>query len=419
MDAIIRRARLRKKEGLLDIAVKGMRYARIAPSIEGNALLEIDAGGRLVTPTFIEPHIHLDKCLISEVVRENVSGTLSEAIEIIWEKKRNYTVEDIVSRAGRVIEWCVMNGITHIRTHVDVDTIGGLKPLEGLLETRRRYADICEIQIAAFPQEGIIQDPGAEDLLREAMRLGADVVGGMPYNEMTDEDSRRHIDICFEIAKKHDAPIDMHVDETDDPSARTLQYLAAKTIKEDYHGRVTAGHTCALASYDDYYAAKVIALVAKAKLNMITNPATNLMLEGRLDGYPTRRGLTRVKQLLEAGVNVAYGQDCIKDTFYPTFGQGDLLEVGMILAHAAQLSMPKEIETLFDMPTENAAKIYGLSPYGIEEGNYACFNILDAETEKEAFRTRADRLYVFKNGRLVAKTKTTSELLRPGVKAKT
>lgn len=244
----------------------------------------------------------------------------------------------------------------------------------------------------------------------KSMEMGADVVGGMPYNEMTEDDSKRHIDICFEIAKKFDADIDMHVDETDDPNARTLQYLAAKTIKEGWHGRVTAGHTCALAAYNPYYAAKVIGLIKQAQMNMVTNPATNLMLEGRLDQQPIRRGITRVKELLALGVNVVYGQDCLKDTFYPTFGQADMLEVGLITAHAAQFSMPKEIETLFDMPTVRSAKMLRLSDYGLEEGKSASFNIIDAETVQEAFRTQADRLYVFRKGRLLSETRTISKL---------
>jgi cytosine deaminase len=412
MDLIVRNARLRKKKALVDIGVQGERIIKIARRISGRARKVIDANGRLVTPTFVDPHLHLDKALISEVVRENKTGTLMEAIEIIWEKKKRYTIEDNVARAGRVIEWGVKNGTTIFRSHVDVDTVGGLKPLRGVVEARKRYRDIADVQIVAFPQEGIIQNQGTEDLMREAMEMGADLVGGMPYNEMTDDDSKRHIDICFEIAKEYDADIDMHVDETDDPNARTLQYLAAKTIRENYHGRVTACHTCALGSYDPYYAAKVVDLVRQARMNMVTNPATNLMLEGRLDRGPIRRGLTRVKELLEAGVNVVYGQDCLKDTFYPTWGQADMLEVGLIAAHAVQFTWPREIETLFDMPTVRSAAMLRLRDYGIEVGRTASFNVIDAETVQEAFRTQADRLYVIRKGRIVAWTKTSSKLYR-------
>lgn len=412
MELIVRNALLRRNLETVDIGVADGVIKIIAPSINARGETDIDAEGRLVTPTFIDPHIHLDKILISEVVRDNVSGTLTEAIEIIWEKKRNYTEEDIMERAGRVIKWAVKNGTTKMRTHVDVDTIGGLLPTEAMLRVKEKYSDIMDLQIVAFPQEGIIQDPGTKELMEEAMRMGADIVGGMPYNEMIYEDSKEHIDFCFELAKKFDADIDMHVDETDDDTARTLQYYATKTIKENYEGRVTAGHTCALAAYNDYYALKVIGLIKRARMNMITNPATNLMLQGRLDKQPIRRGITRVKELLSAGVNVAYGQDCIKDTFYPTLGQADMLEVGQLLAHAAQMSTPVEIEEVFNMPTINSAKVMRLTDYGLEVGNSADFNIIDAPDVQEALRTRADRLYVIRKGRVIAKTRTQSEILR-------
>ena len=412
MDTIIRNAQLRNEDDLMDIAIKDGIIKVIGPNIDLKGQTEIDAEGKLVTPTFIDPHIHLDKILISEVVRDNVSGTLTEAIEIIWEKKRNYTNEEILDRAGRVIEWAVKNGTTKMRTHIDIDTIVGLKALEGMLLVKEAYKELMDLQIVAFPQEGIIQDPGTAELMDEAMKMGADVVGGMPYNEMTDVDSMRHIDFCFDLARKYDADIDMHTDETDDDTARTLQYYAATAIKTGWIGRCTACHTCALAAYNDYYAMKVIGLVKRAKMNMITNPATNLMLQGRLDKQPIRRGITRVKELMAAGVNVAYGQDCIKDTFYPTFGQADMLEVGQLLAHAAHLSMPHEVEKLYDMPTFNSAKVMRIDDYGIKAGNSADFNIIDAPTVQEALRTRADRLYVIKKGQVLAKTKTHSELLR-------
>ncbi len=335
-----------------------------------------------------------------------------EAIEIIWEKKKSYTIEDNLSRGSKVIQWAVSHGTTILRSHVDVDTIGGLKPLEGVLKVRDEHKDLVDIQIVAFPQEGIYKDPGTEELMIKAMEMGADVVGGMPYNEWTEEDSRRHIDTAFAIAKKFNADIDMHVDETDDPGARTLHYLAYKTIKENYHGRVTAGHTCALASYDDNYAAKVIGMLKQAGVNMITNPATNLMLQGRRDKQPIRRGITRVKELLQAGVNVAYGQDCLKDTFYPTFGQADMLEVGLITAHAAQLSLPEEIEVLYNMPTLNSAKILRLSDYGLEEGKTASFNVIDAPNVQEAFRAQPDRRYVIRKGKIIAQTTTEVKVMR-------
>lgn len=411
MDLIVRSATLRGKTGTWDVAVKGETIAKIARKIAERGKKEIEAAGRLVTPTFVDPHVHLDKALISEVVRENVSGTLTEAIEIIWDKKHRYTTKDIVDRATRVVEWAVTHGTTVLRTHVDVDSIVKLKAVKGLLEVREAVADLVDLQIVAFPQEGIIQDPETEGLMEKAMELGCDVVGGMPYNERTPADWQKHVDAVFRIARQFDADVDMHVDETDDPHARTLALVAAKTIETGWHGRVTAGHTCALAAYDDPYAAKVIGLVKEAGMNMITNPATNLMLQGRYDKQPKRRGITRVKELLEAGVNVCYGQDCLKDTFYPTFGRADLLEVGLITAHAAQLSMPGDVETLYDMPTHNAARTLRLRDYGLEKGKTASFNILSCPTVQEAFRLQPDRI-VIRKGKVLAETATTTRLYR-------
>lgn len=398
---LIRNLRPWDATGTIDLAVVNGRFADPSPDMKAERV--IDAEGRLAIPGFVEPHIHLDKVLINKDVRNNVSGTLTEAIEIIWEKKRSYTVEDIVARAGRVIESGVANGVTWIRTHVDVDTIGGLRPLEGVIAARDKYRHIVDIQIVAFPQEGILRDPGTEDLLWQAMEMGADVVGGMPFNEASPEDSRRHIEIAFEIARKFDADIDMHVDETDDPNARTLEMLAEQTIENGFEGRVTAGHTCALAAYPDDYARVVIEKVRRARLNMITNPATNLMLQGRLDSQPKRRGITRVGELLAAGLNVSFGQDCICDTFYP-FGRDDPLEVALITAHAAHLSQPAEIEQLFAMPTANAAQVLRLNDYGLEPDKAADVVILDTEDAAEAIRLQVPRRWVIKRGCVVAET---------------
>ncbi|MDW8055625.1 MAG: amidohydrolase family protein [Elusimicrobiota bacterium] len=405
-DLVIKNAKIydyeRQKYLKIDIAVADGVIKKVNEHIKATAKTVIDAKNNLVTPAFVDPHIHLDKCLISEDIPENKSGTLKEAIVLTWERKKKYTKKDILSRAGRVIEWAVQNGTLFLRTHVDVDPIGGLVPLEGMLEVRQKYKNIVDLQIVAFPQEGILQAEGTKELMEEAIKLGADVVGGMPHNERIPEDSRRHIDICFEIAQKYDKDIDMHVDETDDPNSQTLQYLAYKTIKEGYQGRVTACHTCALAAYNDYYAQKVMDLVAEAKINMITNPATNLMLEGRLDKQPIRRGITRVKELIERGINVAYGQDCVKDAFYPTWGKADMLEVGLILAHAAQFTLPKEIMYLYKMPTINSAKILGIKNYGIKDGDIASFNIINAPDIYEMFRLQPERLYVIREGKIVA-----------------
>jgi cytosine deaminase len=303
----------------------------------------------------------------------------------------------------------VSNGVTYIRTHVDVDNIGGLLPVQGLVETRKKYADIVDLQIVAFPQEGIIQNEGAADLMKQAMELGADVVGGMPFNEKNINDSTAHIEFAFNLAKEYDADIDMHVDETDDPAAKTLEILARQTIANDWQGRVTAGHTCALAGYTADYADEVIQLVKEAQIHMITNPATNLMLQGRLDAQPKRRGITRVKELMAEGINVSFGQDCVKDTFYP-FGREDLLEIAFLTAHAAHLSQPDEINQVFDMPTHNAARIMRLENYGTEPGCQADLVILDAANPAEAITKQADKSVVIKRGIIVAETETRRQM---------
>jgi cytosine deaminase len=410
---------MRENSTLLDILVKNVRpwghgEARDL-AIEGGQFVEtgkdarahqvIDAHGAMAIPSFVEPHIHLDKALINRDVRANVSGTLTEAIEIIWEGKRAYTTEDVVARASEVIDLAIQNGTTRLRTHVDIDNIGGLKPLDGVLAARNRYKGLIDIQIVAFPQEGILKNPGTEALLTKAMEMGADVVGGMPFNENSPMDSWRHIEIAFAVARKFDTGIDMHVDETDDPGARTLEMLADQTIANGWQGRVSAGHTCALAAYPHEYAAKVIAKVKQADITMITLPVTNLVLQGRLDREPRRRGITRVKELLAAGVNVAFGQDCVRDTFYP-FGRADLLEVAAVTAHAAQMTLPNEIETVFDMCTKNAARACALSGYDFAPGSAANVVVLDARTPTGAIIMHADCLNVIKGGRLLAETKT-------------
>jgi cytosine/creatinine deaminase len=404
-NTMIRNALVWGKEDLQDLAMRDGYYVQRDDTFVNAGFNEIDAAGKLCFPAFVDPHIHLDKVLINESVRTNATGTLTEAIEIIWERKKHYTVDDIVQRAGRVIMSAVSNGVTHIRTHVDVDNIGGLLPVQGLIETRNKYADIVDLQIVAFPQEGILQNEGTSDLMKKAMELGADVVGGMPFNEKNLVDSAKHIEFAFNLAKEFDADIDMHVDETDDPAAKTLEILARQTIENDWQGRVTAGHTCALAGYTPDYADQVIQLVKEAGMHMITNPATNLMLQGRLDEQPKRRGITRVKELMAEGINVSFGQDCIKDTFYP-FGREDPLEVAFLTAHAAHLSQPDEINQVFDMPIRNAARIMRLKNFGTDPGCKADLVILDARSPAEAITKQADKNIVIKRGNIIAEMET-------------
>lgn len=405
MDILVKNVALWGTSGLRDIGISEGLFAAIdnSPS-DLSASLTLDAEGGMAVSGFVEPHIHLDKALVAERTPANRSGTLTEAIEILWDFKRNYSVEEIADRASRVLVRAIENGVSKLRTHVDIDPIGGTRPAEGLIRARKLFQDLIDIQIVAFPQEGIVKSPGTEALMREAMRLGVDVVGGMPFNEASPAHSRRHLEIVFQIAKEFNADIDMHVDETDDPAARTLEVVAELTIANGWQGRVTAGHTCALASYPKEYADHVIRRLHEADVHMIANPATNLMLQGRLDDYPKRRGVTRVKELLAAGVNVACGQDCVHDTFYP-FGQSDPLEIAFLLCHASQMSQPAEIDTVMNMVTQNGAKALRVAGFPVAVGAEANLVILNEHNPREAFTYRTPRRWIIRKGRLVAESR--------------
>ena len=364
-----------------------------------------DAEQSLVTESLISPHIHLDKVLIGDIIEPNQSGTLWEAIQQTWEVKRNYTVENIKKRASEVIHNQIKFGVTHIRTHVDVDSIGGLMPLKGLLATKEAFEDIIDLQIVAFPQEGILKDEGTEEMLEKALELGGKdmVLGGMPHNEFTIDNSKKHVNILFLLAKKYDVSIDSHTDETDDPNSRTLQYLAARAIDENYQGKITVDHICALSSYDNYHAARVIELVKKAGINVVTNPPTNMVLQGRLDTGAQRVGITRVKELLSAGVNVTIGQDCVHDPYYP-FGNGDMLEVANLLGHAAKMTTTSEINVLYDTITKNAAKTMDVE-HQLTKGAPADLVVLHGvKNVHEAIRTTPPARTTIRNGKIISQT---------------
>ena len=405
---IIRNALVCGAESPTDLEIADGRF--VAPgTVDPSSANEIDGSGRLCVPGFVEPHIHLDKVLLASSIPVNRSGALDEAIQILGERKRAYSTDDIVERAGQIILSGIANGVTRIRTHVDIDSSCGLIAFEALLAVRERFAGVVDLQIVAFPQKGIVGDRGTEALLHEAMARGADLVGGMPFNEAGSAASREHIRIAFDIAREHDADVDMHIDEADDPNARTLEILCEATTANGWQGRVTAGHTCALAGYPDDYATNVIEMVAESGINVIVNPATNLMLQGRDDPHPKRRGITRVKELLARGINVSFGQDNLRDMFYP-FGRADPLELAFLLAHAAHMSQPDEIDALFSMATDNAAHVLGATDYGTEPGCAGDLVILDARSPAEAITRQAVRLHVIRRGRVVAQTATTQTI---------
>jgi cytosine/creatinine deaminase len=412
-DLLIRRARVEGRPGLVDIAVSGGLIAWIGAETGAGGRAEIDAGGRLVSPAFVQPHIHLDKVGTLPLLGGNRSGTLAEAISILHQIKRSSSAEEVAARAGTVIRQAVLSGTTRIRSHVDVDTVGGLTPLRGVLRAAREHADICDIQLVAFPQEGIVRDPGTAELMDAAMREGGDVVGGMPHWETGEQAAREHIDFCLRLARRRDADVDMHVDETDDPGSRTLAMLIDATVASGWQGRVTAGHCCAMAAWPDEYARELISRAADAGLGFVTNPATNLLLQGRADREPRRRGLPRVKELLAAGLTMACGQDCVQDGFYP-FGSADQLQVALILCHAAQLSLPAEIDAALASIRHQAARLMGVRGYGLEPGCGADLVIVDAGDMREALRLQPARNWVISRGEIVASTATRAALHRGG-----
>jgi len=411
MDLIIRQARLRSQPGTWDIGINGDRIAITAEHIEEAGTQEVDAAGNLVAPTYVNGHIHLDKCHLQERMLPNKNYSFAECLELTWEHKAHYTVEDTLERAGRAIEEGILNGTTVFRAFADVDTIGKLRPLEGLLALRERWRNIVHIEVVAFPQEGLIRDPGADLLMEEAMRMGAGVVGGLPWFEMLDEDARAHIDWCFELAKKYDKDIHMLVDDTDNPMSRSLEYLAVKTMREGYHGRVSASHCGALAAYDEVHARKVMDLVKEANVSISTNPHISLVVQGRFDLEPIRRGITRVKQLWHLGVNVFSSQDDVADPFYP-FGRNDQQEVAAYVCHAAHMTARDEIEAAFDFVTNNAARALRLEGYGLQPGCRADLNVLTASTVQQVLRIQQPPRWVIRSGRILARNQLQRELSR-------
>src|SRR6476619_8468827 len=411
MDVIVRHAVVRGHQGMVDIVIEKDRIASIQPKAPDKGRREIDAAGSLVLPGLFNLHFHADKCLLGEIRRPNVSGTLPEAIEITNEHKRNYDPAEVASRAVRTIETGVKNGTTFFRLFCDVGTIGGLKAARGLLLAREKMKNYATIQVVAFPQEGIVRDPGAAELMDEAIKEGCDIVGGLPWYEYSDADAREHIDICFDLAKKYDLDIHMLVDDTDDANSRSLEYLAIKTMCEDFEGRVAASHCGAMAGYYDVYAAKVIDMVATAGVTISVNAHINLVCSARLDREPKRRGCARVKELVARGANVVSSQDDVNDPYYP-FGKPDPLECVSYIAHVAQLTLPHELEQAVSMVTDNAAKAARVTDYGIAPGKPADLVVVGAPSVQEAIRLQPPRRHVIKGGREVARSVVSQELLK-------
>jgi cytosine deaminase len=400
-DLILRNARLDGET--VEIAVDGGRIERLALHVEGNAVREIDADGGMVSPPFVESHVHLDTTLTAGEPRWNESGTLFEGIRLWSERKRSVTREDVMERATKLLRWQAAQGVLHVRSHVDT-TDPELTGLKALLEVRERVRDWIDVQIVAFPQEGLLSYPQGAELMEEALKLGADVVGGIPHYEHTREMGADSVKETFRLAAQYDRPIDIHCDETDDPQSRFLEVMAAEAIVSGMGPRVTASHTTAFGSYDNAYAFKLMGFLERANINFVANPLINITLQGRYDTYPKRRGITRVKELWQNGLNVSLGYDDIMDPWYP-LGTGGMLQPAHMAVHACHMTSRKEVVACFDMVTGGGARTLGLREYGLREGGPASFVVLDAPGKWEAIRRLVTTVLVVREGRVIAETR--------------
>jgi cytosine deaminase len=412
-DLIVRHATLPDGRTDVDIAVRGERIAAIEPHpvlARTAAGREIDAGGLLVSPPFVDAHFHMDATLSLGLPRFNQSGTLLEGIALWGELKPDLTREAIVERALAYCDIAVARGLLAIRSHVDTSD-PRLLAVDALIEVRRRVAPYLDLQLVAFPQDGMLRhDPRRDDpsctltalqLLERALDRGVEVVGGIPHFERTMADGAESVRLLCEIAAARGLRVDMHCDESDDPMSRHVETLAYHTQRLGLQGRVTGSHLTSMHSMDSYYVSKLIPLIAEAGVSVIANPLINITLQGRHDTYPKRRGMTRVPELMAAGVPVAFGHDCVMDPWYP-MGSGDMLEVASMGLHVAQMTGRAAMQACYDAVTATPARILGLEGYGIEPGCFADMVLLQARDPIEAIRLRAARLAVVRRGRLIA-----------------
>ena len=403
VDLIIKNANLSNNQTGVDIACKDGVIISIERGINANAKKTIDAQGHLVSPPFVDPHFHMDATLSLGTPRMNVSGTLLEGISLWSELKPIQNVEQIIDRALRYCDLAVSMGIGAIRSHVDICD-NSLKGVEALLEVQRKVAPYIELQLVAFPQDGIFRDPNAKVNLINALDMGVNVVGGIPHFERTMQDGADSVKFLCEIAAERGLMVDMHCDESDDPQSRHIETLAFETSRLGLHGRVAGSHLTSMHSMDNYYVSKLIPLMAEAEIHAIPNPLINIMLQGRHDSYPKRRGQTRVPELKNAGINVGFGSDCVMDPWY-SLGKADMLDVAHMGLHVGQLSSRLDMEWCFDAVTLNSANIMGLEGYGLKRGCKADMVILQANDKIDAIRLRANRLFVIRAGKVISTTK--------------
>ncbi|MDT8899801.1 cytosine deaminase [Anaeroselena agilis] len=399
---LVKNARLRGKEGLWQLLIRGGRFAAVAPQVASEGEEIVDAAGRLVIPPYVEPHIHLDCVFTAGEPRWNESGTLFEGIELWAERKKSVAVEDVKRRAKKALQLQVSQGVQFVRSHVDT-TDPALTALRALLAVKEEVRELIELQLVAFPQEGILSFPQGRELLEKAVKLGADVVGAIPHYEFTREYGVESVKFALALAEKHGRRVDIHCDETDDPASRFLETVAAEAHRLGMGARVTASHTTAMHSYDNAYANKLFRLLRLSGVSIVACPTENIHLQGRFDTFPKRRGVTRVRELLGAGVNVAIAQDSIMDPWYPLGTGNPLRELDMCL-HVCQMMGYGEIIRSLDLVTDNGARVLGVEgSYGIEPGKPANLLILDAESEVEAIRNLAGVLYSIRDGRMIVK----------------
>ena len=401
-DLIVRNATLPDGRTGIDIACSGGRIVALEPGTAGEAGRIVDAGGRLVSPPFVDCHFHMDATLSLGIPRMNESGTLLEGIALWGELKPLLTPEAVMERALRYCDLAVSRGLLAIRSHVDICD-DRLTAVEALLDVKRKIAPHIDLQLVAFPQDGYFRSPHAAENLRRALDQGVDIVGGIPHFERTMADGAASVKALCEIAAERGLFVDMHCDETDDPMSRHVETLAYETQRLGLEGRVAASHLTSMHSMDNYYVSKLLPLISEAGIAAIANPLINIVIQGRHDTYPKRRGMTRVPEMRAAGILVAFGQDCVMDPWYP-LGSADMLDVAHMGLHVAQLTSREAARFCFEAVTTNAARVMHLEGYGLEIGCNADMVVLQAQDPIEAIRLRARRLFVIRRGKVIAET---------------
>ncbi len=399
-ELLVKNATLPDGRSGIDIGCNKGEIVALENGISAETKDTIDAKGWLVAPPFVDPHFHMDATLSLENPRMNVSGTLLEGIALWGELKKLQSIEDIVERALKYCDLATSMGIGAIRSHVDTCD-DELKGVQALLEVREQVKDYIDLQLVAFPQDGVLRDPTALENTIRALDMGVDIVGGIPHFERTMQQGADSVKLLCELAAERGLMVDMHCDESDDPLSRHIETLAYETKRLGLQGRVAGSHLTSMHSMDNYYVSKLIPLIVEAEVHAIPNPLINIMLQGRHDTYPKRRGQTRVRELRDAGITVGFGSDCVMDPWY-SLGRADMLDVAFMGLHVGQLSSREDMAWCFQAVTENSAKIMGLDGYGIAVGCNANFNILQAQNSIEAVRLRAHRINIIRQGRVIA-----------------